>query len=72
MIASNHQEKYSADISPDEHTRSQMELWFESIDDPRYYDLIINSDWISIEPSVSLIAHAGIEKFELLARKSNA
>jgi hypothetical protein len=49
-----------------------MELWFESIDDPRYYDLIINSDWISIEPSVSLIAHAGIEKFELLARKSNA
>ena len=44
-------------------------LVHKSIDDPQYYDLILNTDWIPVEQAVSLIANAAMEKFELLARE---
>lgn len=54
-----------------DHERSEFvrKLVHKSVDDPQYYDLVINSDWISIEQAVSLIANAAMEKFELLARE---
>ncbi len=56
-----------------DHERAEFvhKLVNKSIDDPRYYDLTINSDWISVDQAVSLIANAAMEKFELLARESN-
>lgn len=60
------------EIEKSDHERSEFvrKLIKHSIDDPQYYDLIINSDWVSVEQAVSLIANAAMEKFELLARES--
>jgi hypothetical protein len=62
------------EIEKSDHERSEFvhKLINRSIDDPRCYDLIINSDWIPIDQSVSLIANAAMEKFELLAREESA
>ena len=59
------------EIDKADHERAEFvkKLVHKSIDDPQYYDLVINSDWISIEQAVSLIANAAMEKFELLARE---
>jgi hypothetical protein len=62
------------EIEKSDHERAEFvhRLVNKSIDDPRHYDLIINSDWISIDQSVSLIANAAMEKFELLTRENDA
>lgn len=62
------------EIEKSDHERSEFvhKLIHQSIDDPRHYDLIINTDWITIDQAVSLIANAAMEKFELLAREESA
>lgn len=59
------------EIEKSDHERAEFvkRLVHKSIDDPQYYDLILNSDWIPVEQAVSLIANAAMEKFELLARE---
>lgn len=59
------------EIEKSDHERAEFvkKLVHKSIDDPQYYDLILNSDWIPVEQAVSLIANAAMEKFELLARE---
>ncbi len=59
------------EIEKSDHERADFvkKLVHKSIDDPQYYDLILNSDWLPVEQAVSLIANAAMEKFELLARE---
>lgn len=59
------------ELEKSDHERAEFvkKLVHKSIDDPQHYDLIINSDWVSNEQAVNLIANAAMEKFELLARE---
>ena len=61
--------KHEIEKSDRERAEFVRKLIKHSIDDPQYYDLVINSDWITIEQAVSLVANAAMEKFELLSRE---
>jgi cytidylate kinase len=58
-------------VDASDHERSEFvkRLFGKSIDDPLYYDLVINHVTISIETATSLIAAAAMEKFALLRDK---
>ncbi len=60
------------DIESSDHERSVFvrKLVGKSIDDASQYDLVINTDWVSIDGAVNLIANAAMDKFERLARES--
>ena len=58
-------------VEASDHERSEFvkRTFGKSIDDPLYYDLVINHLTISIETATSLIAAAAMEKFALLKSK---
>jgi cytidylate kinase len=59
----------AADASDHDRSEFVKKTFGKSIDDPLYYDLVINHLTISIETATSLIATAAMEKFALLRNK---
>ncbi len=59
------------DVDASDHERSEFvkRTFGKSIDDPLYYDLVINHLTVSIESATSLISAAAMEKFAALRNK---
>ncbi len=58
------------DLTDHERSHFIKETFGKSIDDPIYYDLVINHQTISIDLATSLIASAAMEKFAVLRNRS--
>jgi CMP/dCMP kinase len=60
------------EVEHHDHEREHFvkETFGKSIDDPLYYDLVINHLTISVELATSLIAAAAMEKFAILRNKA--